>query len=66
MNVPAYPEDRVFRNVARYVCAYAEEPSGVMLTIEGKPNPIDESREAETYDCSGLETGEHKTRKLER
>ena len=66
LNVPAYPEDRVFKKIARYVCAYAEEPSGVRLTIEGKPDPTEGSREAEIYDCSGLETGEHKTRKLGR
>jgi hypothetical protein len=65
LNVPPYPEDRVFKNVARHVCAYAEEPSGVTLAISGKPNPLDGSTEAEIYDCSGLETGEHKTLKLQ-
>jgi len=66
LNVPAYPEDRVFKNVARYVCTDAEEPSSVRLTIEGKPDFTNGSREVEIYDCSGLETGEHKIQKLER
>jgi hypothetical protein len=65
LNVPPYPEDRVFKNVAGHVCAYAEEPSGVALAISGKPNPLDGSTEAEIYDCSGLETGKHKSLKLE-
>ena len=61
LNVPPYPEDRVYKNVARYVCTYAQEPSEVALTIRGKPNPLDGSKEAETYDCSGLETGEQRS-----
>ena len=65
LNVPPYPEDRVFKNVTGYVCTYAEEPSEVTLAISRKPNPMDGSTEAEIYDCSGLETGEHKTSKLE-
>jgi hypothetical protein len=66
LNVPPYPEDRVFKNAARHVCAYAEEPSEVTLMVKGKPNPMEGSREAEIYDCSGLETGEHDTVKLQR
>jgi hypothetical protein len=64
LNVPPYPENRVFKNVSKSVCAYAEDPSEVKLMIGGKPNPIDGSEEAEVYDCSGLETGEHETIKL--
>jgi hypothetical protein len=63
--VPPYPEDRVFKNVAKSVCDYAKDPSEVNLMIGGKPNPIDRSAEAEIYDCTGLETGEHETVTLE-
>lgn len=56
----------MFENVARQLCAYAEEPSGANLTIAGKPNPIDGGREMKTYNCSAPETGEHKAQKLER
>lgn len=66
LNVPPYLESRVFKNVARHVCTYAERPSEVKLLIRDKPNPIDGSKEAEIYDCSGLETGEHKTQQLDR
>jgi hypothetical protein len=63
LNVFPYPESRIFKNVTKAVCAYAEEPSEVKLTISGKPSPIDGSKEAEIYDCSGLETGEYETLK---
>jgi hypothetical protein len=66
LNVPPYPEDRIFKNVAKRVCEYTEEPSEAMLVVKGKPNPIDGSREAEVYDCYGLKTGEHETLKIER
>ncbi|MDQ3833954.1 MAG: hypothetical protein M3315_10020 [Actinomycetota bacterium] len=66
LNVPFYPESRVFRNVAKHVCSYVGNPSEVKLVIKGKPAPINGTRQAESYDCSGLDTGEHKTEKLER
>jgi hypothetical protein len=65
LNVSPYLESRVFKNAARHVCAYTEQPAEVKLVISGKPNPIDGSEEAEVYDCSGLETGEHETLKPE-
>ena len=65
LNVPPYPEDRVFKNVARRVCEHAEEPSEVTLTVEEKLNPVNGSRKAEVYDCSGLQTGEHQVLKIE-
>jgi hypothetical protein len=62
LNVPPYPETRVFRSLARYVCSYAEEPSGVRLEIADRPTLSD--HRAEIYDCSSVETGEHETVKL--
>ena len=64
LNAPPYPETRIFRSVARHVCSYAEEPSGVRLEIEGRPALSGGGRRAEIYDCSGVETGEHETVKL--
>lgn len=61
LNVPPYPEARIFENVARHVCGYAESPSEVKLVSRGKPSPTDGSTEAKVYDCSGLGTGEHET-----
>ena len=66
VNVPEYPESRIFKNVAKHVCEHVGDPSEVRLVINRKPNAINGSREPEIYDCSGLETGEYKTQKLER
>jgi hypothetical protein len=52
LNVPSYPERRIFMNVTRKICAYSEEPSDVTLTIYGKPNPWNGSREKRSYNCA--------------
>jgi hypothetical protein len=54
LNVPAYPESRVLQNVAKHVCEEAGDPSGIRLVVNGKPAPVDGSREADIYDCSTL------------
>lgn len=64
LNVPPYPEARVFKSVARHVCSYVEGPSRVQLTIEGRSTPWSGGKEAEIYDCSGVETGKHETVEL--
>ena len=64
LNVLPYPEARVFRNVARHVCSYAGEPSGVRLEIQGRSVFSSGGRKVWIYDCSGVETGEHETVEL--
>jgi predicted DCC family thiol-disulfide oxidoreductase YuxK len=54
LNVPPYPEERIFKNVARTICAYAEKASDVMLTIEGRPNWLTGERATTSHDCSNL------------
>jgi len=54
LNVPSYPERRVFINVTKKICAFAEDPSEVTLTIYGKPNRWNGSRETRTYNCADL------------
>ena len=54
LNVPSYPERRIFTDVAKKICAYAEEPSDVVLTIYEKPNRWNGSRETRSYKCSEL------------
>jgi hypothetical protein len=53
-NVPTYPEQRIFVNVAKKICVYAEGPSDVILTIYGKRNRWNGSREVRSYSCSEL------------
>lgn len=62
LNVPPYMESRVFENVARHVCGYAENPREVKLLVTGKPTPIEGTKETRLYGCSGLETGEYEIR----
>ncbi|HZI17999.1 MAG TPA: hypothetical protein VEY09_05320 [Pyrinomonadaceae bacterium] len=54
LNVPAYPERRVFVGVARRVCAYALDPADVRLVIHGRPHWRNGSREKSTYTCLDL------------
>jgi hypothetical protein len=54
LNVPAYPESRMLQNVAKHVCEESGDPSGIRLVVNGKPAPVDGSREADIYDCSTL------------
>jgi hypothetical protein len=54
LNVPSYPERRIFMNVTKKICEYSEVPSDVTLTIYGKPNRWNGSRETRSYNCAEL------------
>lgn len=54
LNVPPYPEPRVYREVGRAVCRLAETPADAVLEIYGRPNPLDGHRTVETWDCERL------------
>ena len=54
LNVPSYPERRIFINVAKKICSYGEEPSDVILTIYGKPNRWNGARATRSYNCGDL------------
>ena len=54
LNVPVYPEPRVYRRVARQICTYGQNASEIKLMIRGKPGPITGHREDEFYDCDHL------------
>jgi len=49
-----YPEPRVYRQVARWVCQRASDPTGIRLIIWTRPAIIDGRREATTYTCGEL------------
>ena len=53
LNVPPYPEIRIYRNVARTICTYADKPTDVKLIIQNKIALVGE-RKQRTYDCSSL------------
>jgi hypothetical protein len=56
LNVPAYPEIRIFRNVARGICAYVSDGSGVELVVQGKLALVKGGRRY-SYHCWDLQRG---------
>lgn len=54
LSVPSYPEDRVFRAVARDVCRLADTPGDVVLVVFGRPGVLTGRREISRNDCAAL------------
>jgi hypothetical protein len=52
LNVPFYSEPSIYKNVARYLCSYAANPSDVTLLIAHTRMLWPEKHV--TYDCSTL------------
>ena len=53
LNVPSYPEIRVFKNVAREICGYASDDPSVELVVQGKLALVNSNRHL-AYHCAGL------------
>lgn len=53
LNVPPYPELRVYENVARTICGYATTPSQVKMVVKGKVALVHGGKEY-SYDCSNV------------
>jgi hypothetical protein len=54
LNVPAYPEERVFRRVARGLCEQTTAPGGVTLEIHERPRFFGGAGRTKTLDCASL------------
>ena len=54
LSVPSYPENRVFRAVARHVCRLADRPGDVVLVVFGRPGILTGQREISRNDCAAL------------
>jgi hypothetical protein len=54
LRVPVYPEPRVFRQVAKWICKYAEGER-LSLWIKQKPDPFTGLFGSEYYDCETLD-----------
>ena len=52
--VPSYPEDRVFRAVARDVCRLADDPADVVLVVFGRPGALTGDRTITRGDCAAI------------
>ena len=53
LNVPAYPEPREYKNLARYLCTYARQPADLRLTI-WQSSPLMTERREFSYTCAQL------------
>jgi len=53
LNVPAYPEIRIYKNAARRVCGYVPADTSVQLTIHTKPALLNGNREY-NFGCADL------------
>ncbi|MDQ3076625.1 MAG: DCC1-like thiol-disulfide oxidoreductase family protein [bacterium] len=51
LNVPPYPEERIFKNITQYVCSYASEPNDVQLKIETKNSLLVREQEGQYFSC---------------
>ena len=54
LNVPPYPEPRVFRSIAERVCAYADGAGEVELIILGRPGVFSGDRGVKGFGCADL------------
>lgn len=54
LNVPPYPEPRIYKSIARRICSYADKPSDVILVIQRKMALLDSSSRLQ-FNCSTLD-----------
>ena len=54
LNVPPYPEVRIYKNLARKICGYAVSPTDVRLSITSK-STIGSRITGTSYTCAALE-----------
>jgi len=51
LNVPPYPETRIYKNIARDICKYADDKMDVVLVVNSKPTLFNRDNQL-IYDCS--------------
>ena len=56
LNVPSYPQIRIYQNVTRHICSYISNGSGVELVVQGKHALVNSNRRY-SYHCSDLRGG---------
>jgi hypothetical protein len=55
LNVPLYPEPRIYRRVAEQMCEYTQHSPDIKLLIRDKPDPLTGFRKSAYYDCDHLD-----------
>jgi hypothetical protein len=56
LNVPLYPEPRIYKNVTRAFCESAGHSPDIKLRIKSKPKILSAARTSEYYDCDHLDS----------
>jgi len=54
MNVPSYPQDRVFKGITKAFCKNVPVNTGITVQIQGKPNWLTGSSSTSDYTCKDL------------
>lgn len=54
LNVPPYPEVRAYRQLARRLCAYADDQAEIELIVKERPSLIDGSYRVNRFGCPDL------------
>lgn len=54
LNVPPYPEERVYRRVAAFVCRSSPEPRGIELVIRESPERLSGRYQVKRLNCDEL------------
>jgi hypothetical protein len=54
LNVPVYPEHRIYRAVARQICKYGANSTDILLRIKLKPSPVTGQRDSQLYHCDHI------------
>jgi uncharacterized membrane protein YphA (DoxX/SURF4 family) len=55
LNVPPYPEMRVYRQLTRQMCALAKDQREIELIVKGRPSVIDGSYRVDRLSCVDLQ-----------
>ncbi len=54
LNVPSYPEARIFHSLHRAVCAYAQQPDDVVLKLSFRRRLFEREPRMEVSNCAGV------------
>ena len=54
LNVPPYPAERIYRNIADKICARAPRPAQIALELHDAPNLFSRTRNVKHYVCPQL------------
>jgi len=54
LNVPPYPEERIYRSIASHFLPFAQKPNDLILVVQEKPKPFSETRMVKRLNATKL------------